>query len=155
MTGGLVRAAAEITVWGAVLFGLAVVSISAVSPVELAVAGAAASGGAVAARRMRRAAGAEVTGVRGAARAVPALPRAVLRGLAALVVAVVARPTGATVRSVRLKPEAHAGWAAALLAASPDTCVIDVPREDTAVVHALRPEAGPLEEVVSQAGGSR
>ncbi|MFJ7280183.1 hypothetical protein [Kitasatospora sp. NPDC098663] len=144
------RAGVEIVLWCAVLLGLTVVSISSVSPAELAVAGVAAVGGAFAARRTRLAAGASVKGTRGAARAVLSLPRAILRGMAALVAAMARRPTGAMVRRIRLKPGADAHWAGALLAASPDTCVIDVPHDDEVLVHALRPGAGPVEEAVAR-----
>ncbi|MDH6129042.1 hypothetical protein [Kitasatospora sp. GP82] len=146
------RAGVEIVVWCAVLLALTVVSISSVSPVELAVAGVASVGGAVAARRMRLAADAGFTGARRAAGAVLSLPRAVVRGLAVLVAAMTQCPNAAVVRRIRLKPGADAGWAGALLAASPDTCVIDVPGNDEVVVHALRPEAGPVEEAVARPG---
>ncbi|MFD5461815.1 hypothetical protein ACFWIQ_03175 [Kitasatospora sp. NPDC127059] len=138
----------EIVVWGAVLTGLTVVLISSVSPVEMAVAGAAALGGGLAAQQMRRAAGVRIAGGRGAGRALLVLPRAVLRGLAVLVADLVTTPT-AGVRRVRLRPGAAAAWAGALIAASPDTCVIDVPNDDEVVVHALRPGAGPVEEAVA------
>ncbi|MEV0533538.1 hypothetical protein [Kitasatospora sp. NPDC050463] len=146
----------EIAVWCAVLLGLTLVSISSVSPVELAVAGAAALGGAFAARRMRLAAGSGFRGdPRRAARAVAAVPWAVLRGLAVLVAAMAHRPDDAAVRHVRLRPGTDAGWAGVLLAAAPDTCVIDVPGNDEVVVHALRPEAGPVEAAVTRRDGSR
>ncbi|SEL26983.1 hypothetical protein [Streptacidiphilus jiangxiensis] len=146
------RAVVEFVVWWAVLAGLTVVFISSVSPVELLVAGVAAVGGAFAAVRMRRVAGVRLTGVRRAARAVLALPRAVLRGLVVLVAAL-AHPTDATVRRIRLRPGADAGWAGALVGASPDTCVIDVPSPDEVVVHALRPGEGPVERLIARGGG--
>ncbi|MFI6847748.1 hypothetical protein OG535_29685 [Kitasatospora sp. NBC_00085] len=149
------RAGVEIVVWCAVLLGLTVVLISSVTPVELAVAGVAAVGGALAARRMRLAADAGSTGARCAARSVLSLPRTVVRGLAVLVAAVGRRPSAAVVRRVRLKPGADASWAGALLAASPDTCVIDVPGNDEVVVHALRPDAGPVEKAVARQGRKR
>ncbi|MGW7442008.1 hypothetical protein [Kitasatospora sp. NPDC054795] len=148
------RAGVEIVVWCAGLLGLTVVSISSVTPAELAVAGVAAVGGAPAARRMRLAAGAGFTGARCAARSVLSLPRAVVRGLAVLVAAMAHCPETA-VRRVRLKPGADAGWAGVLLAASPDTCVIDVPGHDEVVVHALRPDAGPVERAVALQGRKR
>ncbi|MFF3006737.1 hypothetical protein ACFVTF_28505 [Kitasatospora sp. NPDC057940] len=141
----------EIVVWGAVLSGLTVVFISVVSPVELVVAGVAALGGALAAQRMRLAAGVHIAGGRGAVRALVALPRAVLRGFAVLVAAMAAAPSAARVRRIRLRPGAAAGWAGVLIAASPDTCVIDVPSDDEVVVHALRPGTGPVEETVARA----
>ncbi|MFG2819617.1 hypothetical protein ACGFX4_09340 [Kitasatospora sp. NPDC048365] len=145
----------EIAMWFAVLLGVTVVSIGSVSPVELVVAGIAALGGALVARRMRRVAGVQVAGARGAGRAVLALPAAVGRGTAVLVKAVV-RPSGraAVVREVRLAPGADAGWAGVLVAASPDTCVVDVPDARGLVVHALGPEPGPVETAVARPGGS-
>ncbi|MFF3609346.1 hypothetical protein [Streptomyces sp. NPDC002463] len=50
----------------------------------------------------------------------------------------VTEPAGGKARCVRLRSGAGAGWAGTLLAASPDTCVIDVPRDDEVLVHALR-----------------
>ncbi|MFF4759357.1 hypothetical protein [Streptomyces sp. NPDC001292] len=145
----------EIVVWCAVLIGVTVVSISSVSPVELTVAGLAALGGAFAARRMRLAAGVRVKGVRSAARAAVALPYAIVRGLAVLVSSVAAHPVEATVRRVRLRQGAAAAWAGTLITASPDTCVIGIPRDDVVLVHALRPEAGPVEAAVARTGGRR
>ncbi|MEU7384572.1 MULTISPECIES: hypothetical protein [unclassified Streptomyces] len=148
-------ATVEIVVWCAVLFGVTVVSISTVSPVELTVAGLASLGAAFAARRMRPAAGVRVRGIRCAARAAVSLPYAVVRGLAVLVSSVAARPVEASVRRTRLRPGADAAWAGPLIAASPDTCVIGVPRDDVVLVHALRPEAGPVEAAVARTGGRR
>ncbi|MFE7635285.1 hypothetical protein ACFU7Z_14795 [Kitasatospora sp. NPDC057518] len=145
----------EIVVWGAVLTGLTVVFISSVSPVELLVAVLAASGGAVAARRMRLAAHVRVGGGRGAVRALLALPGSVVRGLAVLTAAMAPGHGDGRVRRIRLRPGAGAGWAGTLLAASPDTCVIDVPRDDEVVVHALRPTPGPVEEAVARTDGAR
>ncbi|MDY0811365.1 hypothetical protein [Kitasatospora purpeofusca] len=149
------RAGVGIAVWCAVLLGLTVVLVDSVTPVELAVAGVAAVGGAVAAQRIRSAADAGFSGSRRAARAVLLLPWAVVRGLAVLLAALARRPGTAVVRRVRLAPGADPGWAGALLAASPDTCVVDVPGDDAVVVHALRPEAGPVEEIVARPGGER
>ncbi|MFD4656851.1 hypothetical protein ACFWP2_14635 [Kitasatospora sp. NPDC058444] len=145
----------EIVVWGAVLTGLTVVFIGSVSPVELLVAVTAAWGGAVAARRMRLAARVRVGGGRGAVRALLALPGSVVRGLAVLTAAMAPDHGGGRVRRIRLRPGAGAGWAGALLAASPDTCVIDVPRDDEVVVHALRPAPGPVEEAVARTDDAR
>ncbi|MFB7908296.1 hypothetical protein ACFC1T_17845 [Kitasatospora sp. NPDC056076] len=139
----------EIVLWGAVLTGLTVVFISAVSPVEMVVAATAGLGGAFAARRMRMAAGVHAVGGSAALRALVALPHAVLRGLAVLVAAAAADPTDGAVRRIRLRPGAAASWAAVLIAASPDTCVIDVPGDAEVVVHALRPGSGPVEEAVA------
>ncbi|KPI00078.1 hypothetical protein OV450_0850 [Actinobacteria bacterium OV450] len=149
------RALVEIVVWWAVLTGLTVIFISSVSPVELLVAVLAALGAAVMAHRMRRVAGGRLRGGRGAPGALLALPGSVLRGLAVLVTAMVTDPAGATVRHLRLRPGADAGWAGALLAASADTCVLDVPADDEAVVHALRPGAGAVEEAVAAKGSAR
>ncbi|MFF9125370.1 hypothetical protein ACF09J_19050 [Streptomyces sp. NPDC014889] len=148
-------ATVEIVVWCGVLTVLTVVSISSVSPVELTVAGLASLAGAFAARRMRLAAGVHVTGVRRAARAALSLPYGLARGLAVLVSSVAARPAEATVRRVRLRPGADAAWAGTLIAASPDTCVIGIPRDDVVLVHALRPDTGPVEAAVARTGGSR
>ncbi|AUY47917.1 hypothetical protein [Streptomyces sp. CB01881] len=147
------RALVEIVVWWAVVTVVTVVLISSVSPVELLVAVLSALGAAFAARRMRLAAGGHFYGGQGAPGALLALPGSVLRGLAVLVTATAARPADATVRHLRLRP--GAGWADTLLAASPDTCVIDVPADDEVVVHALRPRAGVVEEVVTHSGGRR
>ncbi|MFJ8351378.1 hypothetical protein ACIQ9J_34440 [Streptomyces sp. NPDC094153] len=141
--------------WWAVLTGVTVVSISTVSPVELTVAGLAALAGAFAARRMRPAGGVRVTGFRHAARAALALPYGLARGLAVLVSSVAARPAEATVRWVRLRPGADAAWAGTLIAASPDTCVIGIPGDDVVLVHALRPDAGPVEAAVAGTDGRR
>ncbi|MBV6702954.1 hypothetical protein [Kitasatospora aureofaciens] len=145
----------EIGVWGAVLTGLTVVFISSVSPVEMVVACVSALGGAFAARRMRLAAGVHVEGGRGAVRALLALPGSVVRGLAVLTVAMAPDHAGGSVRRIRLRPGAGAGWAGTLLAASPDTCVIDVPNDDEVIVHALRPNAGPVEEAVARTDGAQ
>ncbi|MFH8623310.1 hypothetical protein ACH4A8_15620 [Streptomyces vietnamensis] len=145
----------EIAVWWAVLTAATVVFISSVSPVELVVGALAALGGAFAARRMRLAAGGRAKGGRGAVRALVALPGSVVRGLGVLTAALVTDPAGALVRRVRLRPGAGAGWAGTLLTASPDACVIDVPRDDEVLVHALRPGAGPVERAVARADGAR
>ncbi|MFB6605180.1 hypothetical protein ACFCXR_20750 [Streptomyces noursei] len=145
----------EIVVWWAVLTGLTVVFISSVSPVEMLVAVLAALGGAVAARRMRLAAGGRVRGCRGAPRALLALPGSVVRGLATLVSAVATDPAGGIVRRVRLRPGASAGWAGTLLGASSETCVIDVPGDGEVLVHALRVGVGPVEEAVARADDAR
>ncbi|MGX1547327.1 hypothetical protein [Streptomyces adustus] len=150
------RALVEVVVWWAMLTGLTVVFISSVSPAELLIATLAALGGAVTARRMRLAAYGHVEGDRGALRALVALPGSVVRGMVVLVVALAADPgAGGSVRRIRLRPGADAGWAGTLLAASPDTCVIGVPRDDEVVVHALRPKAGPLEKAVARPDGAR
>ncbi|WP_281156647.1 hypothetical protein [Streptomyces sp. HYC2] len=148
-------ATVEIVVWCGVLTGVTVVSVSSVSPVELTVAGLASLGGASAARRMRLATGVHVTGARRAARAAVPLPYAVARGLAVLVSSVATRPGDAAVRRVRLRPGAHAAWAGTLIATAPDTCVIGIPRDDVVLVHALRPDAGPVEAAVARTGGRR
>ncbi|GAA3481985.1 hypothetical protein [Streptomyces yanii] len=149
------RAGVEIAVWCAVLLGVTVVFISSVSPVELLVAGLAAVGGAFAARRMRLAAGGGIQSGRGSVCAAVLVPRAILRGLVLLVTTMAEQPQEATVRRVRLKPGCAAGWAGVLIATSPDTCVIDVPHDDEVLVHALRPEAGPVEDAVTRPRGGR
>ncbi|MEU8516427.1 hypothetical protein AB0C76_33310 [Kitasatospora sp. NPDC048722] len=145
----------EIVVWAAALTGLTLVFVGSLSPVELLVACVTALGGAFAARRMRLAADVHVEGGRGAVRALLALPGSVVRGLAALTAATAFDATGGSVRRVRLRAGAGAGWAGTLLAASPDTCVIDVPRDDEVIVHALRPNAGPVEKAVARTDGAR
>lgn len=152
---GRVRAGTEIAVWAVVLLGITVVSISSVSAVELLVAGIAALGSAFAARRVRLAAGADLHGVRGVLRATLALPWAVARGMGLLVAALARRPRQATVRRIRLRPDVGGAWAAALIAASPDTCVIDAQRDDEVLVHALPPGTGPVEKAVARAAGER
>jgi hypothetical protein len=143
---------AEVVVWWAVLTGLTVVFISSVSPVELVVAVLAALAGAFAARRMRLVAGVQARGWRGAPRALAALPGSIMGGLAVLGAATATDPPRATVRRIRLRPGTSASWAGTLLAASPDTCVIDVPGDDEVVVHALGPGSGPVEEAVARTG---
>ncbi|MFJ7243019.1 hypothetical protein ACIQWA_00065 [Kitasatospora sp. NPDC098652] len=145
----------ELGVWGAVLTGLTVVFIGPVSPVEMVVACVSALGGAFAARGMRLAAGVHLRGGRGAVRALRALPGSVVRGLALLTGAMAPGHPGGRVRRVRLRAGAGAGWAGTLLAASPDTCVLDVPNDDEVIVHALRPKAGPVEEAVARTDGAR
>ncbi|MFF7441839.1 hypothetical protein [Streptomyces sp. NPDC008122] len=149
------RGALEIVVWWAVLTATTVVLISTVSPVELLVAVLAAAFAAFAARRMRLAAGGRAKGSRGGARALAALPGSVVRGLGVLVAVMVTEPAGGKVRRVRLRTGTGAGWAGTLLAASPDTCVIDVPRDDEVLVHALSPPgAGAVERAVTRADGT-
>ncbi|MFI8461859.1 hypothetical protein [Kitasatospora sp. NPDC085464] len=147
-------AVVEIAVWFGVLVGMTVVLISSVSPVELLVAGVAASGGALAARRLRLAAGIDPGGARGALRSAARLPGAVLGGCAVLARAVLARallsgPRQAGLRRVRLRPGVGPGWAATLVAASPDTCVLEIGEHGEVLVHALGPRPGPVERVVA------
>ncbi|MGW1892341.1 hypothetical protein ACWCP6_19110 [Streptomyces sp. NPDC002004] len=144
MRAGLV----EIAVWCGVLTAIVVVSISSLSPVELIVAGLSALGAAFAARRMRLATGLGWQGARHAARATALLPGAVLRGCAALLTMMVRNPEGAVLRRIALRRGVDAGWAGVMLAASPDTCVIDIPRDDEVLVHALSSGAGPVEMAV-------
>ncbi|BBA95547.1 hypothetical protein RVR_447 [Actinacidiphila reveromycinica] len=120
-------AVVEVAAWWALLVALDVVLISSVGPVELLVAAVAAAGGALAARRVRRAVRLGRPHGRGAPRAVAALPWSLLRGTAVLARAVLRggrRPGG--VRRVVLRPGTGAGWAGLLLAASADTCVLTV-----------------------------
>ncbi|MFF0476426.1 hypothetical protein [Streptomyces sp. NPDC004284] len=149
------REVSEIVVWWAVLTAATVVFISTVSPVELLVAALAALAGAFAARRVRLAVGGRAKGGRGAVRALVALPGSVVRGLAVLTAALVTDPGGATVRRIRLRPGAGAGWAGTMLATAPDTCVLDVPHDDEVLVHTLSRGPGPMERAVARAGGAR
>lgn len=141
----------EIAVWSGVLVGMTLILISSVSPVELLVAGVAALGGAFAARRLRLAAGIGLGGARGALRSVVRLPGAVLGGCAVLVRALVRGPRAAGLRRMRLRPGVGAGWAATLVAASPDTCVLEIGagERDEVLVHALGSRPGPVERVVA------
>ncbi|MEV6206247.1 hypothetical protein [Kitasatospora sp. NPDC051914] len=139
----------EIAVWWCVLTGLTVVLISTVSPVELLVAALAALGAAFAARAMCLASGTEWRGARRAGRAVIRLPRSVLRGCAALLSALARRDEGgARLHRVVLREGSDPGWAGAALAASPDTCVIDMPHGDDALVHTLGDRPGPMERLL-------
>ncbi|MEV8098230.1 hypothetical protein [Kitasatospora sp. NPDC085879] len=146
----------ETAVWWAALTGVTVVSISTVSPVETLVAATAALGAACTARAMRRAAGVGWRGARGAGQAVLRLPWAVPCGCAALSAAVVRRrDDGATVRRTVLREGADPGWAAVVLAASPDTCVLDLPHEDDPLLHTLDRCPGPVEQAVTDPGERR
>ncbi|MBD0694169.1 hypothetical protein [Streptomyces sp. CBMA123] len=145
----------EITAWFSVLVGVTVVSISSLSPVELLVAAVAALGGAFAARRLRLAANVTPGGTRGAVRAVVRLPGAILRGSAVLAAALLDQPQTAGLHRLRLLPGVGAGWAPVLLAASPDTCVLEIDRPDAVdevLVHALGRGPGPVERVVAAKG---
>ncbi|MCU7826732.1 hypothetical protein [Kitasatospora sp. DSM 101779] len=145
----------EIAVWWGALTGLTVVLISTVSPVELLVAATAALGAAVTARAMRRAAGVRWRGGRGAARAVLHLPWAVLHGCGTLLAAAVRRPGRATVRRTTVQQGTEPGWAGVVLAASPDTCVLDMPHEDDPLLHTLGGRPGPAEQAVTGAREQR
>ncbi|MFE0510689.1 hypothetical protein [Streptomyces sp. NPDC058964] len=147
-------AGVEIASWFAVLTGVAVVCISTVSPAELVVAASAALGGAFAVRRMRLAAGVRWGGGRGGLRAARSVPPAVLGGIASLLVALVHRPDSRRLRRLTLREGTDAGWAAAAVAASPDTCVVDIPRDDEVLVHSLRARAGSVERIVSRGEGA-
>ncbi|MFC9292580.1 hypothetical protein ACFTWH_30480 [Streptomyces sp. NPDC057011] len=156
-------AVVEFLVWWAALTGIALVSISAVDPVELLVAGAAAAGAAAVAVRMRRAAGVRVRGASGALRTCAALPFAAVAGLGTLV-RVMARPAGreGRIRRVRLRGGADPGWAGAALGWSADTCVVDLsePRDPPggpaeAVVHTFRDSPGGPERAVARPEDTR
>lgn len=148
------RALAEITAWWAVLTGLTLICISTVSVAELAVAVAAALGGALAARRIRRAAGVRIHGATGAAATALRLPGAVLAGSARLAVSLVHGRREAGLHRVRLRAGADAGWAGLVMGASPDTCVVEVTRPDELLVHRLGSSPGSLERVLSRRDGS-
>lgn len=169
-----VRAVVEIAVWCAVLVGVTVVSISSVGPVELAVAGGAALGGAFAARAIRLAVGSSPSGVHGALRTVLLLPGAVVRGCLQLARTVLGPPAGRRetgsesgsasgsasgddthpggpgFRRIELRAGAGAGWAGLALAASPDTCVIRAYGAEAVEAHTLRPEPNAVERVVAR-----
>lgn len=142
-------AVVEIAVWFGVLVAVTVVSISSVSPVELLVAGVGALGGAFAGRRLRLAADVTPGGARNAARAAVRVPGAVLNGCAVLARALLRGPRAAGVRRLRLRAGTGAGWAAALLSASANTCVLESGEPGEVLVHALDPEPGPVERVVT------
>jgi len=156
-------AIAETVVWGGALFGVTVVSITSVGPVEVAVAGSAALGGALAARAIRRAAEIVPSGGRGALRAAAALPPALLRGCLLLMSATLGGParlggpdTGPGFRRIVLREGTGPAWAGLVLAASPDTCVIGMDGvasvdEVTVGVHVLRQEPNVVERAVARA----
>ncbi|MFG2875439.1 hypothetical protein ACGFYU_10590 [Streptomyces sp. NPDC048337] len=145
--------------WGA-LTGIALVAISAVDPVELLVAGAAAAGAAAVALRMRRAAGVRVRGTSRALRACASLAFAAVAGLGTLV-RVIARPAVRVgrIRRVRLRTGADPGWAGVALGWSADTCVVDLPEPSEgpaeAVVHTFRDSSGGPERAVGRRDGTR
>lgn len=169
-------AVVEIAAWWLVLLAVTVMLISSVGPVELLVAAVAAMGGALAARRTRRAVGLGWPRGRGAPRAAMALPWSLVRG-----VAVLARDTfgggkrPGAVRRVLLRPGTGAGWAGLLLAASADICVLTTDEDSdedgngggtrggvgsgrprTGVrVHALRREPGAVERALGGQGEPR
>ncbi|MEW1910058.1 hypothetical protein AB0442_16645 [Kitasatospora sp. NPDC085895] len=151
----MVAGAAEIAVWWGALTGLTVLLISTVSPVELLVAATAALGAACAARAMRRAAGVRWRGAHGAGRAVLLLPWAVLRGCGTLLAAAVRRPEDAVLRRTAVRRGTDPGWAGIVLAASPDTCVLDMPHEDDPLLHTLDRRPGPVEKTVTDPGERR
>ncbi|MFJ3233991.1 hypothetical protein [Streptomyces sp. NPDC086787] len=149
-------AAVEVMAWFAVLSAMAVVCVGPLSPVELTVGALAALGGAFAARRVRLAAGVGWGGGRGAPRAVLMLPAAVVGGIAALLTTLAHRRGSGSrrLRRVRLRDGCDAGWSAAAMAFSPDTCVLGIPRDDEVLLHSLRARPGPVERAVSRAEDS-
>lgn len=161
----VLAAAGEVSAWAAVLFGVTVVSISSVGPVESAVAGAAALGGALAARAVRRAMADVPAGGRGALRAAAVLPWTLLRGLGLLALAAFRGPAalgarGPGIRRIALREGTGPGWAGLVLAASPDTCVIGADRGQdghgaTVAAHVLRQEPTAAERAVARNGGAR
>ncbi|WP_344640864.1 hypothetical protein [Kitasatospora cystarginea] len=153
--GRVVRGAVvESAVRFGVLAGVTVVSISSVSPVELLVAAVAAAGGAFAARRLRLAAGVAPGGAQGAVRAAVLVPAGVVRGCGVLTSALVSGSRRAGFGRILLREGVGAGWAGVLLAASPDTCVVEIPEPGEVLVHELGPGPGPVDGVVADAEGA-
>ncbi|MBM9508408.1 hypothetical protein [Actinacidiphila acididurans] len=150
-----VRAAViEVGTWWAALFGLTVMSISSVGPVDLAVAGAAGGGAAFAARWVRLAAGVTLGGTRGALRAVLLLPWSVVRGFGLLVASLLGSAERAPAfRQVAVRGGTGVGWAGLALAASPDTCVVQADDDGEVRVHALGSDPGPVERLLTRQGG--
>ncbi|WP_160145119.1 hypothetical protein [Actinacidiphila yanglinensis] len=156
----------EALAWWGALFATQVMLIGRVDAVELAVAGAAATVGALAACRIRR-----------AVPAAPGTPRArrpraaTLRGVLALPWSLV-RGSGVLARDVlhgggcaagtrvaTLQEGTRTASVALLLAASPDSCVLAITEgpdgEDRVEVHALRRRPSAVERAITGRGRTR
>lgn len=151
-TGRLRAAVIEVGAWWAVLCALTVVAVGPLDTVEYVVAVAAGCGAALAVRWVRRTAGVELGGVRGAGRAVLLLPWSLLRGFALLLVALV-RPGAVPTqfRRAAVRDGAGAGWAGLALAASPDTCVVRAEGRGDIELHTLGSAPGPMERALTAA----
>ena len=151
---GLPRRAGFVLTWAGLLFLGYVVLIGPVLALDLLVgAGAALLAGAVA-EAMRRAEGQRRGGAARLGAALAAFPVTLLRETWQLARAVAGRLRGGSaaghVVRLRLPPHVGPGWAAALLAASPGSCVLDITGEGRRrgcelTVHLLGAEVSPLE----------
>ncbi|MDX2851448.1 Na+/H+ antiporter subunit E [Actinacidiphila glaucinigra] len=137
------RTAAETAGWLLVLLALYVVLIGPVTPLEVAVGAAGALSAGIAARTVRRASGATPGGARYAARAARAWPGAVLAETWRLAVAAFGgRAHRGGLHTLRLPRGVGAGWATAMLSATPGTLVVDVDDSGERVVTVHRLGAG-------------
>ncbi|WP_055588917.1 hypothetical protein [Peterkaempfera griseoplana] len=129
-------AVVELGGWLGVLTAVTVVAVSTVTPAELVVAVAAAVCGAVAARTVRRAAGVVVPGgTHRAGRAAAVLPWSMASGVWVLLRTLARRHRRGAFRSVRLPEGTDPAWAGVVLAASADTCVLDVAGRSDVLLH--------------------
>lgn len=121
------RRAAEVTGWLLVLLVLYVVLIGPVTVLEVTVGAGGALLAGIAAHTVRKASGATPGGARYGARAVCAWPGAVLVETWQLAVAACGgRAHRGGLRTLRLPEGVGAGWATAMLSATPGTVVVDV-----------------------------
>jgi hypothetical protein len=165
-TPGTSHAVGVLAVWWVLLLLLYLVLISSISLLEWAVGGSAAAVGAVAALAVRRAVGQRAGGFAHATAACATWPTTLLRETGRLtrltVRSLVGRPARGSLRTVELRPGVSGAWAAALLSATPGTCVVDAsrpPAEETGdrrgapallTLHALTGPVSPVEQAVSR-----
>jgi len=145
------RTAAEVTGWLLVLLALYVVLIGPVTVLEVVVGAAGALLAGIAAHTVRKAAGAAPGGARYVARAVRAWPGAVLSETWQLAVAAVGgRAHRGGLHTLRLPEGVGAGWATAMLSATPGTVVVDVDDngERAVTVHRLGGGASAMERAL-------
>lgn len=148
----------NLLIWWVLLFLLYIVLISPVTALELEVGVGAALLGAAGAEAVRRAEKPHRGGSVRLASAFAALPLALLRETGQLAVATAAVLRGqrrcGRVVTVRLRPDVDPGWAAALMSATPGSCVLDVtapggPGEGHLLtVHVLTDTASGLEQAL-------
>lgn len=141
---GVLASGATVLSWSTLLLLLYIVLVSTVSPLEWAVGGGLAVLGGCAAEAVRRAEHPAARPDRRVAAAVAALPLALLTETAHLVVAVArGEEAGHAPATVRLPPGVDTALAAALLSATPGTCVVDVSGDRELRLHPLRADQPP------------
>ncbi|MFI8521858.1 hypothetical protein ACIGEZ_29185 [Streptomyces sp. NPDC085481] len=150
------RTVVEIGSWWAAALLLQILLIGTVTWPEVAVAAAGALLAALAARRVRVAAGARVGGTARLARALLLWPGALLSGTWRLTVAVgrVLRGHRVTGRFRTLHWHQGTGpaWACGLLSATPGLYVVDLGPDRTVLVHTLPGGPGALESALTSGG---